>query len=218
MTWHWGAFTSNHTCVGQPLLKTVLKWLGVVVGFHELEIKWYSHVRVPFIENKISFNCWNSCDRKHKMSISCFLEGIDPIFNTKFPFHVFWNLLIPYSRFLRNYENHLPHLFEHFINCRFSTCWDFQKQHFSNYEKWFGIFSWIVLNHLVSAKSKKKWFGGSWTRPKTEILKMNGFRASPKWNRKVTLPKWSRMILRSFWPYLFHKITTTITTNATKTA
>ena len=69
---------------------------GLGGGDSNWKYNWNSNVQVPLIEKTIPLIeselsivqvplIWN-----YQLSISCFLEDIDPIFSTTFPFHVFW--------------------------------------------------------------------------------------------------------------------------------
>ena len=146
-------------------------------------------------------------DSISEISIARLWIDIDPIFNTKIPFHVFWR----YWSHIQGFHKipcHVfwksgvvgPRLFQTFQNARFPKFWDAHNHIFRNRF----VFSWFLLKYIGVPKNKSNWFWESWSRPlgpKTMI--MMGFRVFLKWILKVTIPKWGRIILRSFWAIHF---------------
>ena len=53
-----------------------------------IEIKYISNVSVSSIGNENKIHSLSPLNWKYKVPISGFLEDIDPIFNTKFEFHI----------------------------------------------------------------------------------------------------------------------------------
>ena len=65
--------------------------------FKFLQLKIQSH------QFKNNFQSFKFLSRKVQVSISCFLEDINPIFNTRFPFHVFVKDVDPIFKILKTY-------------------------------------------------------------------------------------------------------------------
>ena len=74
--------------------------------------------------------------------------------------------------------------------------------------------SLFFFNIVGSPKIQNSWFCESWTPPgHPEIMTVRILWLA---SRKVISPKWSRIILRSFWPYLPHKLIVNMTWTTTK--
>ena len=87
---------------------------------------------------------------------------------------------------------------------RRTTFWD--SQHQINFNNGL-IFSWNIWKCSGSPTIKTMNFGSRGHVPKSRKHVNDKGSVFPKWKWKATGPKRSRIILRSFWPDLFYKLT-----------
>ena len=104
-------------------------------------------------------------------------EGGTPLIevkNQRLPFHVFWEILIPYPRFSRIDKTDL----KDFWHASFPTFSIFEIVRIPKmiFPKWMLDFSWIMLNKLVYPTSGIMVSGGSWAFSQTpNMMKMTIF-------------------------------------------
>ena len=138
------------------------------------------------------FNCLSSINSNYHMSISRFLEDIDPILPnlhfmilkryclhiTKFTFHM-WDIFVPYSRFWKYKRTFLivrsPIFSNRNENVDFQYFWDCPNAMFPTLCR---ELSWILWNTLVGPELKLIGFGNHGHAVNPEIMKTMGFRFS----------------------------------------